>query len=88
MNLGPSQAPPLGSRVNGPTVQSMMEEQQAILAECLSVADQIDAALNGPKPVGTEQVEKAPPSMTQRLLSHTQRLALLREKLLAIGQQL
>lgn len=87
MIVGAPQAPG-APRVNGPTLAGAFEEQAHILSECLSIADQIEAGLNGPKPVGTEALPSAPPSLIQTAMMHTGRLALLREKLIAIGQQL
>ena len=87
MIVGQPQAPSTNN-LNTPTLGAMLDEQHSIVMECLSIADQIDAALMGPKPVPTEGPATAPPSLNQRVESHTQRLAALREKLLAIGQRL
>ncbi len=88
MIVGQPTASPSHPPSNVPTLGSMLDEQDAITRECLNISEQIIGAFIGQGPIGAEGPITAPPSLNQRVESQTKRLAVLREKLIAIGQQL
>jgi len=88
MMLGPANVSASAPHPPLPTLSSILDEQEAVTRECLNIAEQVIAAFIGPGPVGAEGPVSAPPSLNQRVESQTKRLAVLREKLIQIGQQL